>query len=675
MATVKTAIALYDGVTSPLKSMMKVMNIVISSFEAMQAASAKAVDTRAIAEARDELAKAAVAFDSIEESNNKANSETQKLDKNLRGSTVSADGLLSKLAGLGAAIGGAAALQKAVALSDTLSSTRARLNLIVDDGGSVEQLEQKIMASASRSRAAFFDTASAVASMGANAKAAFSGNDELIAFLEQVNKQFAIGGASAQGQAAAMLQLTQAMAAGALRGEELNSILENAPGIARAIEQYMGTAEGSIKSYAEQGLITAEVVKNAMFAAADETNAKFESMPMTWGQIWTGMKNQALTALSPALEEISSFLNSSQFEVIAGQIANGFAVIGQAALGAVQAVAGVAGFIADHWPVIAPIVATAAAAFITYKAVTLAVAAAQWLWNAAMAASPLTWIIIGATALAAVIAVVAGWIARTTGIAQTGFGVVAGGINVAVQAVWNAFLVVANVALAIWDALGALNDNIGTAFSNTIKNVQGWFYGLLSTVLTVVAGICEALNKLPFVEFDYSGITGKADEYARKSAAAYGGKGEYQDIGAAWDKGFHTFDAFSSGWAEDAFSAGASWGDGISAKVGGFFKSGGLFDGMGLDSALSGIAASSADTAANTAAAADALEIAEEDLRFMRDLAEREAVNRYATAEVRIEQNNTNYIDKDTDLDGLMERWTSEFAERMDVSGENVPAF
>ena len=275
MATIRTAIQIYDGMTRPLQSMHRATSILINSFESMQRASGNSVDTSAIREARDELARAGAAFDEIEENIRQAGNQQDRFNRRIRDGTTAADGLWGKLKGIAATVGGLAAAKKILGLSDTLASTKARLNLIVDDGGSVGELEKKIMASAQRSRSAYFDTASAVASLGSNAGAAFANTDEIIAFMEQINKQFVIGGASAQGQAAAMLQLTQAMAAGALRGEELNSILENAPGIARAIESYMGIAEGSIKSYAEQGLLTAVVVKNAMFAAADETNAKF----------------------------------------------------------------------------------------------------------------------------------------------------------------------------------------------------------------------------------------------------------------------------------------------------------------------------------------------------------------------------------------------------------------
>lgn len=275
MATIRSQMVLNDQVTGVLKNITRALDITLHSFEQMQDASANAVDVRLLNQARAGLGEVNLAVREMEENYRRAAQQEQQVTRNIRQSTQAEqqlnasirggndalDGMVGKAKNLAATIGASVGLKKLIELSDQMTSTTARLNFIVDDGGSVEALEAKIMASAQRSRAAYLDTASAIASMGANAGAAFTSNDELIAFMEQVNKQFVIGGASAQGQAAAMLQLTQAMAAGALRGEELNSILENAPGIARAIEQYMGIAEGSIKSYAEKGAVSATVVK------------------------------------------------------------------------------------------------------------------------------------------------------------------------------------------------------------------------------------------------------------------------------------------------------------------------------------------------------------------------------------------------------------------------------
>ena len=708
MGTIRTAIALYDGVTSPLQSMHKAMGVVLNTFESMQQASGRAVDTAAIREAREEWAKAGTAFDAIEENIRNANNEQQKFNNSIHGGNNAANGLLSTIKKVAVAAGGIAGINKVLNISDELASTKARLNLLVDDGGSVEELEKKIMASAQRSRSVYFDTASAVAKLGLNAGNAFNGDmNQVIAFMEQVNKQFVIGGATAQEQSNAMIQLTQAMAAGALRGEELNSILDGAPGIARAIEKYMGIAEGSIKTVAQEGKVTAEVVKNAMFAMADETNAKFDSMPKTWAQIWAGMKNQALSMFAPILTKINQIANSSKFQQVTTALINGLAGVANIASSVLDILISIASVVVDNWSWIQPIIMGIVAAMLIYNGVALATniimgiqatakavhaaatameagatftaTVAQQGLNAALLACPLTWIILLIIAVIAAIYAACAAVAKFTGIANSGFGVICGGIMVVIAFFKNLGLSVANIALGIWNALGACASNIGTAFHNVISNVQGWFYNLLSTALTVVAGICEALNKLPFVEFDYSGITNKASEYAAKSAEAYGNVEEYKSVADAFNEGMSTFDTFQDGWAADAFASGAAWGDGVADKVSGMFDFSAL-DSMGADSLdafnlgndLDSIYGNTGDIANNTAATADALDIAEEDLAYLRDIAEREAINRFTTAEIKVEQHNENHIASELDVDGIMAAWTESFAEQLAVSAEGV---
>ena len=204
----------------------------------------------------------------------------------------SARQLLSTFRNIAAATGATMLVKSFLDFSDTQTQIMARLNLMNDGLQDTAQLNEMIYQSAQRSRASYTSTADAVAKMGLNAGNAFSSNQELIAFMESVNKQFAVSGGSAAAMEGAMVQLTQAMASGALRGEELNSILDAAPGIARNIEQYMGWASGSIKQYAEDGMVTAEVVKNAMLASADEINEQFQSMPMTLSQAMTQLQNE-----------------------------------------------------------------------------------------------------------------------------------------------------------------------------------------------------------------------------------------------------------------------------------------------------------------------------------------------------------------------------------------------
>ncbi len=287
MATIRSQMVLNDGMTSVLRKISGALTTTLDAFEQMQRASGQSINSAQFAAARSQLVG--------------ANAELDKMADNFQKAGSKADGLMGKISGIAAGIASIATVQKLVNLSDDVTSAQARLNLLVTDGGSVDELEAKIMASANRSRSAYLDTASAVAKLGLNAGNAFDHDmDQVIAFMEQVNKQFVIGGATAQEQSNAMVQLTQAMAAGALRGEELNSILDSAPGIVRAIEQYMGVAEGSIKEYAAEGKVTAQVVKNARFSVANKPNEKFEIILMTGQKVGPLIRTLPLKLFSPA---------------------------------------------------------------------------------------------------------------------------------------------------------------------------------------------------------------------------------------------------------------------------------------------------------------------------------------------------------------------------------------
>ena len=711
MATIRTAIALYDGVTAPLQAMHKAMNIVLNSFEAMQRASGNSVDVSSIQEAREELARAGAAFDSIEQNIRDAGNQQDRFNRRIRDGTTAADGLWSKLKGIAATVGGLAAAKKIIGISDDLASTRARLNLIVDDGGSVSELEKKIMASAQRSRSAYFDTASAIASLGANAGAAFANTDEIIAFMEQINKQFVIGGASAQGQAAAMLQLTQAMAAGALRGEELNSILENAPGIARAIESYMGIAEGSIKSYAEQGLITAEVVKNAMFAAADETNAKFESMPKTWAQIWTSMQNKALSIFNPILTKINQIANSEQFTKVTDGIINGLAGIASVATVVLDLLINVASVVVDNWSWLSPIILGVAAALGVYygrlllvrgaelasaavsgavavakgimAAATMLVTGATWAQvtaqyglNAAMYACPLVWIIILIIALVALFYAAVAAVNHFAGTSVSATGLICGAFMAALAFIGNIFValwnLVVDVFVMIYNLVATVANFIGNVFNDPVAAVARLFFDLADTVLSVLQALASAIDTI-FGSNLSGSVQGWRDSLGGWVDSTFGKGEEVMEKLNAEDLHLGRFEYGA------AFDMGYEFGQGVEDTVGGLFDFSAMdslgadaLDAYGLGNTLDGIYGNTGDTAGNTAAMSDALDIAEEDLAYMRDIAEREAINRFTTAEIKVEQQNTNYISQDTDLDGIMDAWANDFATKLDVSEEGV---
>ena len=677
MATIRSQMVLNDQVTGVLKNITRALDITLHSFEQMQDASANAVDVRLLNQARAGLGEVNLAVREMEENYRRAAQQEQQVTRNIRQSTQAEqqlnasirggndalDDMVGKAKNLAATIGASVGLKKLMELSDQMTSTTARLNFIVDDGGSVKALEAKIMASAQRSRAAYLDTASAIASMGANAGAAFTSNDELIAFMEQVNKQFVIGGASAQGQAAAMLQLTQAMAAGALRGEELNSILENAPGIARAIEQYMGIAEGSIKSYAEKGAVSATVVKNALLSIADETNAKFNGMAMTWGQVWTQMGNIALKVTRPLLTAIN-------------WLANTLSVIGPILLG--LGAAFLVFQVAAHWTQIAAVATAAYHAVVNLLSIgfgvltgnTAAASAAVFTFNSALLASPITWIIM---LIAVVIGLLYGVVAiinKVTGSSISATGLICGAIAVAGAFIGNTVIGLLNALIQyIWAIFVApflgivewiLNvcnggfNSFGDAVANLIGQIIGWFLNLGKLVTTIIDAIF--------------GTNWTAGLESLQSSVTTWGKNENA---ITLDKNAPTIDyRFEYG---DAWAAGNDFGKGIDAKLGGMFNMGGLGDSSGFD--LGDIAAYTGETADNTGKTADALAVTEEQLEYLRDIAERDAINRFTTAEVKIDMTGmTNRIDGSADLDGVISQLTEGFTEALVTAAEGVHA-
>lgn len=631
MATIRSQMVLNDGMTSVLRKISGALTTTLDAFEQMQRASGQSINSAQFAAARSQLVG--------------ANTELDKMADNFQKAGSKADGLMGKISGIAAGIASIATVQKLVTLSDDVTSAQARLNLLVTDGGSVDELEAKIMASANRSRSAYLDTASAVAKLGLNAGNAFDHDmDQVIAFMEQVNKQFVIGGATAQEQSNAMVQLTQAMAAGALRGEELNSILDSAPGIARAIEQYMGVAEGSIKEYAAEGKVTAQVVKNALFSVADETNAKFESMPMTWAQVWTMMSNIALQALEPVL----TFIN----------------------------------WLANNIEIIGPLVLGVAAALAVYLIATKGVAAATKVWtavqtafNAVMALNPVFLIIMGIILLIALIYAVVAAVNRVTGASTSATGIICGAVLVLAAIIGNTVIGLLNAIIQfIWSIfvepfLGIIEwilnvcnggfNSFGDAVANLIGNIISWFLSLGKVVTKIIDAIfgtdwTGGLNALQ----DKVLAWGKNENSITldREAPTIDHRFEYGD---AWSKGYDFGNAWSKGY---------DFGAGVEDKIGGMFNMG---DGSGFD--MSSMMGDVGSIAGDTGSIADSLSVTDEELEYLRDIAERDAINRFTTAEVKIDMTGmTNKIDGSADIDGIITELTDGFTEALVTAAEGV---
>lgn len=640
--------------------------------------------------------------------------EQGRFNDEIQAGTQQADQLTSMIMRAAGAYLSVQSIGKAMDISDELISTQARLSQMNDGLQSTDELVKMVYASAQDARGSFGDMASIVARFGNNVKDAFSSSEEVVQFANLIQKQMTIAGASTDEASNAMLQLSQALGSGVLRGDELNSIFEQAPNLIQSIADYLDVPIGQIRSMASEGQLTADTVKAAIFASADDINAKFDEMPMTWGQIWQSMQNTALMAFEPVLQRINEIGSSDAFQGFVGGSTQALAIVANQVLNIFDLVASVGQFISDNWSIIEPIVIGAAVALAIYTAAlvayntvqatthglevlhaasamlaagaTIAQTAAQYGLNAALAACPITWIVLAIIALIAVIFAVCSAIARMTGVAQSGFGVITGSVMVVIAFFKQLFSAVGTIFSAIAAGAVALGHNMIAAFHNSIASIKSVFYSLLSTAMSVISKIASALSALPFVEFDASGLAGMASDYASKAQEANDSKMEYEDVGAAFQSKMADMTAFSGNWASDAFKSGAAWGDGVADKIANFDLSSVLgatdipaLDNFNMSNAVadgigaSGVPDTSGSTAGNTSKMADALSKSSEDLKYLRDIAEQETINRYTMASVHVDMSGmTNHIDNGMDIDGVVDGLTDAVDEAIENMTEGV---
>nr|WP_243144358.1 tape measure protein [Flavonifractor plautii] len=695
---------LNDGISGVLKRITNGLSTTLNAFEQVQRASGRAVDVTQIQAARAALAEANRDVDNMAEAYRRAAQQEEVLNKGLRNGASAADGLLGKVKGIVTTLAAGAGAKAVLGLSDQLASSSARLSLIVDDGGSVDALEQKIMASAQRSRASYLGTMQTISKLGLQAGDAFNSNDELIRFTELLNKNFVIGGSSATEQAAAMYQLTQAMGSGRLQGDEYRSIIENAPMLAGAIEEYMRNvqgATGAMKDWSSEGLLTADVIKAAVFNSADEVEARFQQMPMTWGQVWTQMQNKAIAAFDPVLSKLNQVANSERFETVTDGIVSGLATIAAVAGVVLDLLISGGSLVVDNWSWLEPIVWGLVAAFVAYNTValitnglnaatalaegvkaaalamstgaTFAATVAQYGLNAALLACPITWIVLLIIALVAAFYAAVAAINHFAGTSLSATGIVMGAFAVAGAFIINLILGVVNFVIGIGVELYNLIATFANFFANVFNDPVGaiinLFAGMFDFILGIVQSAASLIDTVLGTDMS-SAVAGFRNTVATKVEEIVGDQVEVMEKLNASD---YQIQRIEYG---DAWAAGNSLGRGIEDAVGGLFNFDlGAAENYGADSpfALDDISNNAALTAANTGATADALTATTEELEYLRDIAERDAINRFTTAEVKIDMTGMqNRIEGGADLDGVISALTDGFTEALLTAAEGV---
>lgn len=650
--------------------------------------------------------------------------EQGRFNQEIQEGVSGAEGLMGTIKRVVGAYVGIQSVGKILNMSDELTQTTSRLDLMNNSFNEINgtanetsELVNMVYAAAQDARGSLDSMASVVARFGNNARDAFGNSEEVVAFADLVQKQMTIAGASTQEAANAELQLSQALGSGVLRGDELNSIFEQAPNLIQNIADYLDVPIGKIRDMAADGEITGDIVKAAIFSAADDINAKFDEMPMTWGQIWQSMQNTAVMAFQPVLQRLNGMANSNAFQGFVDEAIEAMATTANIVLNIFDLVGSVAGFVADNWSMISPIIygiAAALAVYGTYLAIvkgmeiasaaasaihavamsakigitaaltgsTMAATAAQMGYNGALYACPIVWIIVLVVALIAIFYAAVAAVNHFAGTTTSATGLICGAFAIALAFIGNLFIGTVNtiigIGVTLWNLIANFVNAFALIFNNPIAGIEALFLSLFNFIVEVIESAARMLDAV-FGSNLADAVAGFQNKVQAKVDAVITENGG-SEILKTVEMSDYQFNRFDYG---DAWNSGYNFGEKIDDKISNFSLSDifGKTDIPNPDDYISGFSDAIANSGAggnldsiadDTSAIKDSVDITDEDLKYLRDIAEQEAINRFTTAEIKLDMTNNNNVSSNADLDGIVDGMTTKVLEALEAVREGV---
>lgn len=706
MAQINASINLMNGMTQPLMSIVNSVNNVISTLRAVNNANIN-IDTSSLQASQNLLNQTSADLlrwqQELENQIRENGDEAGRLNNRFREGGGPLEGLIAKAKRLALTLGGITFGKKLLGLSDEITTMNARVNIMAKANEDPEDIKRALFESAQRSRADYFATANAAATMGITAKDTFGSSKEVISFMELANKQFTIAGTEGAAKEGAMLQLQQAMSMGVLRGQEFRSVQQGMPTMIDYLAKHLGKTKAQIKEMADQGKLTASVVKAAMFGAADDINKKFESMPKTLGQIGTSIKNTFIKNFEPVSEKLSKMFNSESFKNFVDTISMGINISILAIGGLISAVAGVVNWIRKYSSYIIPVLAIVTAGFVQLKwaviastaatikdtiakgvnaAATLGLTAVYALYNGAVAlatlatgimtgntaaltigvkglsaaflACPVVWIALAIMGVVYAIYKLVEWLNKTKGMSLSTFGVITGAIAYFVTSTFNLLKVFANNIMftisIIYNNFATFAEFLANLFNDPVTAVKNLFLDLGENIIKILTTVSGVIDKVLGTNLS-SGLNDFQDKLNTwRNENVKENKIKIPRMNPEYFQLSDPKEAFKN--AHDKTVE-------IANNIKGSLNLGVTNDYLKT-------------IAGNTGKTNSTLDLTKEELKYLRDVAEQEVINRYTTASINNNNTFNNNINSEMDVDGVVSKFYNRLAEAASTVAEGV---
>ncbi len=706
MAQINASINLMNGMTQPLMNIVNSVNNVISTLRAVNNANIN-IDTSSLQASQNLLNQTSADLlrwqQELENQIRENGDEAGRLNNRFREGGGPLEGLIAKAKRLALTLGGITFGKKLLGLSDEITTMNARVNIMAKANEDPEDIKRALFESAQRSRADYFATANAAATMGITAKDTFGSSKEVISFMELANKQFTIAGTEGAAKEGAMLQLQQAMSMGVLRGQEFRSVQQGMPTMIDYLAKHLGKTKAQIKEMADQGKLTAGVVKAAMFGAADDINKKFESMPKTLGQIGTSIKNTFIKNFEPVSEKLSKMFNSESFKNFVDTISMGINISILAIGGLISAVAGMVNWIRKYSSYIVPILTIATIGFVQLKwaviastaatikdtiakgvnaAATLGLTAVYVLYNGAVAlatlatgimtgstaaltigvkglsaaflACPVVWIALAIMGVVYAIYKLVEWLNKTKGMSLSTFGVIAGVIAYFVTSTFNLLKVFANNIMftisIIYNNFATFAEFLANLFNDPVTAVKNLFLDLGENIIKILTTVSGVIDKVLGTNLS-SGLNDFQDKLNTwRNENVKENKIKIPRMNPEY---FQLSDPMEAFWKTHNKTA----------EIVNNVK--GSLDLSMTNDYLKTIAG-------NTGKTNSTLDLTKEELKYLRDVAEQEVINRYTTASINNNNTFNNNINSEMDVDGVVSKFYNRLAEAASTVAEGV---